>query len=180
VAGTGYFTISGAITNKGRVTDYRTVDGNKVLIRRVAVGKNGTITFLITLYFFVEPGHWKITSATGSYEGLRGTGVQTVDDYESTPATFTLGAPYRTDGLGRRGSKPHRYACTILGVDQKTAGARHRASAAENGPLSAVPPTAASRPTDPLGFPDSIISAVAGVGLRRLSDAGDDQARASV
>jgi hypothetical protein len=49
VAGTGRFTSSGAIADEGKVTDYRTVKGNKVLIRRVVVGENGTITFLITL-----------------------------------------------------------------------------------------------------------------------------------
>jgi hypothetical protein len=93
VSGTGHFTISGAITDKGAVTDYRTVKGNMVLIRRVAVGKNGTITFLITLYTTAPPtglGRWTITSATKSYKGLHGNGAQTVDDYNSTPATFAL------------------------------------------------------------------------------------------
>ena len=44
VAGTGHFTISGAIADAGPETDYRTVKGTKVLIRRVVVGKKGTIT----------------------------------------------------------------------------------------------------------------------------------------
>ena len=88
VAATGRFTISGAITDKGRVTDYRTPKGNKVLIRRVVVGKDGTITFLITLYSGVQ--RWTITSATKSYKGLRGSGAQTMDNTGSTPATFTL------------------------------------------------------------------------------------------
>lgn len=87
-AATGNFTISGAITDKGRVTDYRTPKGNKV--RRVVVGKDGTITFLITLYSGVEPGRWTITSATKGYKGLHGSGAQTVDNTGSTPATFTL------------------------------------------------------------------------------------------
>jgi hypothetical protein len=86
---TGHFTISGAITDQGRVTDYRTAKGNKLLFRRVVVGKDGTITFLITLYG-VAPGRWTITSATKSYMGLHGSGAQTADNAGSTPATFTL------------------------------------------------------------------------------------------
>jgi hypothetical protein len=93
VAGTGHFTSSGAVADKGAVTDHRTVKGNKVLIRRVAVGKNGTITFLITLYTTAAPttlGRWTITSATNSYKGLHGNGAQTVDNYNNNPATFVL------------------------------------------------------------------------------------------
>ena len=85
-AATGHFTMSGAITDKGQVTDYRTLNGNKV--RRVVVGKDGTITFLITLYSGVQ--RWTITSATKSYKGLHGSGAQTADNAGSTPATFTL------------------------------------------------------------------------------------------
>ena len=93
VAGTGHFTISGAITDAGAVTDYRTLKGTKVLIRRVAVGKKGMITFLVTLDMSAPStvlGQWTITSATKSYEGLHGSGQQTVDDFESSPATFAL------------------------------------------------------------------------------------------
>jgi hypothetical protein len=91
VSGTGHFTISGAIADAGAVTDYRTVKGNKVLIRRVVVGKKGTITFLITLYQSASaPGKWTITSTTRTYKGLHGNGTQVVDNYTSTPATFVL------------------------------------------------------------------------------------------
>jgi hypothetical protein len=90
VAGTGHFTISGAITDVGTVVDYRTVKGTKVLIRRVVVGKKGTITFLITLGGTLVLGRWTITSATKSYKGLHGSGEQTVDNYQSDPATFAL------------------------------------------------------------------------------------------
>jgi hypothetical protein len=83
---TGHFTISGALTDKGRVADYRTAKG---LIRRVVTGKDGTITFLITLHG-VAPASWTITSATKSYRGLHGSGAQTADNAGSTPATFTL------------------------------------------------------------------------------------------
>jgi hypothetical protein len=91
VAATGHFTISGAIADAGAITDYRTVTGDKILIRRVAVGKKGTITFLITLYQFASaPGKWTITSATRTYTGLHGSGAQVVDNYMNTPATFVL------------------------------------------------------------------------------------------
>jgi len=92
VAGTGHFTISGAISDTGAVTDYRTVKGSKVLIRRVVVGKKGMITFLVTLDMRAPTalGHWTITSANKSYAGLRGSGKQTVDDFQSSPAIFAL------------------------------------------------------------------------------------------
>jgi hypothetical protein len=93
VAGTGHFTVSGAISDAGAVTDYRTVKGSKVLIRRVVVGKKGRITFLVTLDTSAPSaalGRWTITAATKSYEGLQGRGRQTVDDFESSPATFAL------------------------------------------------------------------------------------------
>ena len=44
VAGTGRFRISGVITDKGKVTDYRTVKGGTVTLRRVTAGARGTIT----------------------------------------------------------------------------------------------------------------------------------------
>jgi hypothetical protein len=93
VAGTGHFKISGAISDAGRVIDHRTVKGSKVLIRRVVVGEKGMITFLVTLDMSAPStvlGHWTITSATRSYEGLHGSGKQTVDDFESAPATIAL------------------------------------------------------------------------------------------
>src|SRR5262245_19750620 len=48
VAGRGRFRISGAITDRGKVTDFRTVKGDTASLRRVAAGTKGTITFLIT------------------------------------------------------------------------------------------------------------------------------------
>ena len=93
VIGTGHFTISGAITDAGADTDYRIVKGTKELFRRVVVGKNGTITFLITRPTTAQPTalrHWTITSATGTYKGLHGSGEQTVDDTTGSPALFVL------------------------------------------------------------------------------------------
>ena len=94
VAGTGHFTISGAISDKGTVTDYQTVKGNTTLIRRVTVGRKGTITFLITTH----PGQaresldpWTITSGTNAYRGLHGTGFETLANASRTPpATYRL------------------------------------------------------------------------------------------
>jgi hypothetical protein len=51
------------------------------------------ITFLVTVDTSAPStvrGQWTITSATKSYEGLHGSGQQTVDDFESSPATFAL------------------------------------------------------------------------------------------
>lgn len=91
VAARGRFSISGALTDTGSVTDYRTVKGGKVLIRRVAVGAGGTITFLITIHLGdPSPAPWKITSGTRAYEGLHGKGRQVVDRFYETPATFVL------------------------------------------------------------------------------------------
>lgn len=66
--------------------------GSKVLIRRVVVGKHGKITFLITLDTSAPSalGRWTITSGTKSYESLHGNGKQTVDNFQSSPATFAL------------------------------------------------------------------------------------------
>jgi hypothetical protein len=90
VAGTGRFTITGAAADHGTVTDYRTVKGNTALIRRVAVGNKGTITFLITINLNTGSEPWTITSATKSYAGLHGKGTETVDNYNASPATFAL------------------------------------------------------------------------------------------
>ena len=91
VSARGRFTIRGAITDEGKVTDFRTVKGGTVLIRRVAVGARGAITFLITIHLG-ESGlaPWKVISATHDYKGLHGNGRQVVDKYYETPATFVL------------------------------------------------------------------------------------------
>jgi hypothetical protein len=91
VSGTGHFTISGAISDKGKVTDYRTAKGSTALVRRVTVGEKGTITFLITLHLgSASPAPWKTTSGTKAYAGLHGRGTQIVDNFSATPATFVL------------------------------------------------------------------------------------------
>jgi streptogramin lyase len=103
VAGTGRFTISGAINDSGTITDYRTVKGSLALIRRVAVGKKGTITFVTRIYLAtglcdaisasscsVTAEPWTITSGTQAYKGLHGKGTEVVDNFDSRPATFAM------------------------------------------------------------------------------------------
>jgi hypothetical protein len=91
VAGRGRFKISGVITDSGKVTDYRTVKGRTITIRRVVAGKHGTVTFRITIRMGnTAPAPWVIASATRRYKGLRGKGTQVVDNFEATPATFVL------------------------------------------------------------------------------------------
>jgi len=91
VAGRGRFRISGAITDKGKVTDHRTVKGSTATLRRVTVGARGTITFRITIHLGgSSPETWTITSATRAYKGLHGHGRETVDNFDDTPATFVL------------------------------------------------------------------------------------------
>jgi hypothetical protein len=61
--------------------------------RGYVVGKKGMITFLVTLDMSAPStalGHWTITSATKSYHGLHGSGDQTVDHFQDSPATFAL------------------------------------------------------------------------------------------
>lgn len=91
IAAKGRFSMSGALTDTGSITDYRTVKGGVAFIRRVAVGERGTITFLIAIHLDDPgPAPWKITSATRTYKDVRGTGRQVVDRYYETPATFVL------------------------------------------------------------------------------------------
>jgi hypothetical protein len=90
VAGTGRCTLTGAIDDRGKVTDYRTEVGNTALIRRVVVGRKGTITFLITIDLVTGAEPWSVRSGSRLYRGLHGKGRQVVDDFSSTPATFVM------------------------------------------------------------------------------------------
>lgn len=90
VSGKGTFTISGVITDKGSVTDYRSQKGMKALVRRVAVGRNGTITFLITIDMNTGSETWTIGSASKRYKGLSGKGKEVIDDWSSKPAKYVL------------------------------------------------------------------------------------------
>jgi len=91
VAGRGRFRISGVITDKGKVTTYRTVKGGTAVLWRVTAGARGTITFRITIHLGgSSPETWRITSATRAYKGLHGHGREVVDNFDQTPATFVL------------------------------------------------------------------------------------------
>jgi hypothetical protein len=91
-SGTGHCALTGALNDKGPATDYRTQNGETVLIRRVVTGAKGTITFLITIPLDGGTGgeRWTITSGTKTYTKLRGRGHQVVDNYTGSPATFVL------------------------------------------------------------------------------------------
>jgi hypothetical protein len=102
VSGFGDFTATGAITDHGTFTDYGRVNsaGTTRVIRRVTVGKKGTIVFVIVAN--LEPlsssltlppaglETWTIASGTDTYNGLRGRGTEVVDNFTSIPATFVL------------------------------------------------------------------------------------------
>ena len=88
--GRGHFTISGAITDRGTVTDYRTQRGNIAVIRRVAIGRRGAISFVITINMATGAEPWTIASGTKAYRGLHGKGKQVLDAWYNTPATFVM------------------------------------------------------------------------------------------
>jgi hypothetical protein len=91
VAGTGHFTLTGAINDKGTYIGYRSVRGQIAKLRDVLTGKKGTITIVITIHLGSEsPAPWTITSGTKSYVGLHGKGRLIVDNYESNPYTFVM------------------------------------------------------------------------------------------
>jgi hypothetical protein len=87
IAGEGTFRATGAITDGGSVRAYRAVPNEElILLRFVAKGKNGTITYLVTIDIARLPptSRWKIESATKAYKGLHGEGN------ESENATYTV------------------------------------------------------------------------------------------
>jgi hypothetical protein len=90
VAGTGHFTVRGAINDKGTFIGYRSVIGQIAKIRGVYAGRKGTITFVTTIDLSRASAAWTITSGTGSYAGLHGKGTVPVDNYESDPYTFVM------------------------------------------------------------------------------------------
>jgi hypothetical protein len=90
-SGTGHCTIRGAINDRGKATDYRTQVANTALVRRVVVGRKGTIAFLIRINLGSgSVPSWSVKSGSGAYRGLHGKGQEVVDDFSSTPATFVL------------------------------------------------------------------------------------------
>ena len=91
VAGTGHFTLTGAINDRGTYIGYRSVRGQVAKVRTVLIGKKGTITIVITIRLGKEsPAPWTIMSGTKRYVGLHATGRLIVDNYWSDPYTFVL------------------------------------------------------------------------------------------
>jgi hypothetical protein len=91
VSGTGHFTLTGAINDRGTYIGYRSVTGQVATVRNALIGKKGTITIVITIRLGTEsPAPWTIVSGTKSYVGLHATGRLIVDNYWSDPYTFVL------------------------------------------------------------------------------------------
>ena len=91
LSGTGRCTMRGAINDEGKATDYRKQVANTAFVRRVVVGREGTIAFLIRISLGAggEPS-WSVKSASGAYRGLHGKGQEVVDNFSSTPARFVM------------------------------------------------------------------------------------------
>jgi hypothetical protein len=88
VAGTGHFTASGAIADRGTETTYRTMKGTLITLRFVAVGKKGKITFVVKIDTSVGTSRWTITSGTKAYKGLHGKGTER-ENAQYTVSTLT-------------------------------------------------------------------------------------------
>ena len=88
VAGTGHFRASGAITDRGTETTYRTMKGALITLRFVAVGKKGKITFVVKIDTSVGTSRWTITSGTKAYKGLHGKGIER-ENAQYTVSTLT-------------------------------------------------------------------------------------------
>ena len=76
VAGIGDFTASGAISESGKVTTYRTVKLPLITLRFVTAGTKGTITFVVKIDTNAGTSRWRITSGTRAYKGLHGEGIE--------------------------------------------------------------------------------------------------------
>jgi hypothetical protein len=88
VAGIGHYVARGAVSDKGKVVVYRTVRGPLITLRNVAVGKKGTITFLVKIDTNAGTSRWTITSGTRAYGGLRGEGIES-ESSDFTVSTLT-------------------------------------------------------------------------------------------
>jgi hypothetical protein len=88
VAGTGRFTASGAISDKGTVTTYRTKKAALIILRFVTVGKKGKITFVVKIDTNVGTSRWTIASGTRAYKGLHGKGTER-ENAQYTVSTLT-------------------------------------------------------------------------------------------
>jgi hypothetical protein len=89
LAGTGHFTASGAITDKGRVAIYRTKTAGQIILRNVTVGKKGTITFVVKIDLSLGTARWTIASGTKAYKGLHGKGTERENPPKYTVSILT-------------------------------------------------------------------------------------------
>jgi hypothetical protein len=80
--GSGRFSASGAFEDSGTFLDFRSENGDTILIRRVLTGKKGVITTVVTISMSGGDKGWKVKSASGKYQGIRGSGreIGGVDD----------------------------------------------------------------------------------------------------
>jgi hypothetical protein len=85
LAGTGRFTASGAITDKGKVLIYRTRKPGLITLRNVTVGEKGTITFVVKIDLTLGTARWTIAAGTKAYKGLHGNGTE-----RENPPKYTI------------------------------------------------------------------------------------------
>lgn len=85
LAGTGRFTASGAIADKGPVRIYRTVKPGLITLRYVTLGKKGAITFVVKININAGTARWTIASGTKAYKGLHGKGTE-----RENPPQYTI------------------------------------------------------------------------------------------
>jgi hypothetical protein len=76
LAGTGNFTASGAVSEKGKVVAYRTMRGSLITLRFVTLGSKGAITFVVKIDTNFGTSRWTITSGTKAYKDLHGEGSE--------------------------------------------------------------------------------------------------------
>src|SRR5260221_5368670 len=88
VAGTGRFTASGAINDKGTTVAYRTVKGTLITLRFVNTGRKGKITFIVKINTVLGISRWTISAGTGAYKGLHGKGIES-ENVDYTVSTLT-------------------------------------------------------------------------------------------
>jgi hypothetical protein len=74
VGGTGHCALTGAINEQGQGDRLPQRIGNTAGIRRVVVGRKGTITFRVTINLSTGSEPWSVTSGTKNYLGLQGKG----------------------------------------------------------------------------------------------------------
>jgi len=88
IAGTGQFSASGAVADKGKCVAYRTVKGDRITLRFVSLGKRGSLTFVVRINTILGISRWTIGSGTKAYRGLHGKGIER-ENADFTVSTLT-------------------------------------------------------------------------------------------